>query len=105
MNIIGRNYMRITSKNERVYLNSVNKVTFINNKRERERERGGGRRKWIFKQEKQLLFKMSAGTNSRRNANKILGQSQYLSNYTPTPPLTTNSQLMTSQVNFGLEKG
>ena len=42
MNIIGRNYMRITSKNERVYLNSVNKVTFINNKRERERERGGG---------------------------------------------------------------
>ena len=34
--------MRITSKNERVYLNSVNKVTFINNKRERERERGGG---------------------------------------------------------------
>ena len=48
---------------------------------------------------------MSAGTNSRGNANEILGQSQYLSNYTPTPPLTTNSQLMTSQVNVGLEEG
>ena len=57
---------------------------------------GGGRGKCIFKQEKQLLFKMSAGTNSRGNANEILGQCQYLSNYTPTPPLTTNSQLMTS---------
>ena len=48
---------------------------------------------------------MSAGTNSRGNANEILGQCQYLSNYTPTPPLTTNSQLMTSQVNVGLEEG
>ena len=66
---------------------------------------GGGRGKCIFKQEKQLLFKMSAGTNSRGNANEILGQCQYLSNYTPTPPLTTNSQLMTSQVNVGLEEG
>ena len=66
---------------------------------------GGGRGECIFKQEKQLLFKMSAGTNSRGNANEILGQSQYLSNYTPTPPLTTNSQLMTSQVNVGLEEG
>ena len=75
------------------------------NEREREREGGeGGRKKCIFKQEKQLLFKMSAGTNSRGNANEILGQCQYLSNYTPTPPLTTNSQLMTSQVNVGLEK-
>ena len=81
----------------------------IKRKNERERERGGEgveRRKCIFKQEKQLLFKMSAGTNSRGNANEILGQCQYLSmrNYTPTPPLTTNSQLMTSQVNVGLEK-
>ena len=50
---------------------------------------------------------MSAVTiyNSRGNANEILGQCQYLSNYTPTPPLTTNSQLMTSQVNVGLEEG
>ena len=73
--------------------------------REREREEGVERRKCIFKQEKHLLFKMSADTNSRGNANEILGQCQYLSNYTPTPPLTTNSQLMTSQVNVGLEKG
>ena len=86
--------MRITSKNERVYLFSKQGNLTI---RERERE-GGGRRKCIFKQEKHLLFKMSAGTNSRGNANEILGQSQYLSNYTPTPPLTTNSQLKTSQV-------
>ena len=43
--------------------------------------------------------------NSRGNANENLGQCQYLSNYTPTPPLTTNSQLMTSQVNVGLEEG
>ena len=80
----------------------------IKRKKERERERerrGKERRKCIFKQEKHLLFKMSAGTNSRGNANEILGQCQYLSNYTPTPPLTTNSQLMTSQVNVGLEKG
>ena len=95
--------MRITSKNERVYLfNEQGNLTI----RERERE-GGGRGKCIFKQEKQLLFKMSAGTNSRGNANEILGQCQYLSNYTPTPPLTTNSHLMTSlsQVNVGLEEG
>ena len=75
-------------------------------KRKKEREGGGGGKKGIFKQEKHLLFKMSAGTNSRGNANEILGQCQYLSmrNYTPTPLLNTNSQLMTSQVNVGLEK-
>ena len=44
-------------------------------------------------------------TNSRGNANEILGQCQYLSNYTRTPPLTTNSQLMISQVNVGLGEG
>ena len=77
----------------------------IKRKNEREREGGEERRKCIFKQEKQLLFKMSAGTNSRGNANEILGQCQYLTNYTPTPPLTTNSKLMTSQVNVGLEEG
>ena len=60
-----------------------------NKKKERE---GGGRRKCIFKQEKHLLFKMSAGANSRGNANESLGQSQYLSNYTPTPPLTMHQQ-------------
>ena len=43
--------------------------------------------------------------NSRGNANNVLGQCQYLTNYTPTPPLTTNSKLMTSQVNVGLEEG
>ena len=82
----------------REFTNSVNKVINLTiRERERERERGGGGRgKCIFKQEKQLLFKMSAGTNSRGNANEILGQCQFLSNYKPTPPLTTNSQLMTS---------
>ena len=68
-------------------------------------EGGKGGSACLYRQEKHLLFKMSAGTNSRGTANKILGQCQYLSNYTPTPPLTTNSQLMTSQVNVGLEKG
>ena len=102
MDIIGRSYMRITSENERVnWLSEQGNLTI---KRKKERE-GVERRKCIFKQEKQLLFKMSAGTNSRGNANEILGQCQYLSNYTPTPPLTTNSQLMTSQVNVGLEEG
>ena len=97
--------MRITSENERVnWLSEQGNLT-IKRKKEREREGGKERRKCIFKQEKHLLFKMSAGTNSRGNANEILGQCQYLSNYTPTPPLTTNSQLMTSQVNVGLEKG
>ena len=105
MDIIGRSYMRITSENERVnWLSEQGNLT-IKRKKEREREGGKERRKCIFKQEKHLLFKMSAGTNSRGNANEILGQCQYLSNYTPTPPLTTNSQLMTSQVNVGLEKG
>ena len=93
--------MIITSENERVnWLSEQGNLTM---KRKKERE-GVERRKCIFKQEKHLLFKMSAGTNSRGNANEILGQCQYLSNYTPTPPLTTNSQLMTSQVNVGLEK-
>ena len=105
MDIIGRSYMRITSENERVnWLSEQGNLT-IKRKKEREREGGKERRKCIFKQEKHLLFKMSAGTNSRGNANEILGQCQYLSNYTPTPPLTTNSQLMTSQVNVGLEEG
>ena len=39
MNIIGRSYMRITSKNERVYLFSKQGNLTI---REREREGGGG---------------------------------------------------------------
>ena len=39
-----------------------------NLEREREkRESGGGKRKCIFMQKKHLLFKMSAGTNSRGN--------------------------------------
>ena len=61
MNIIGRSYMRITSENERVYLFSEQGNLTI------KRERGGGwgeggRGKCIFKQEKHLLFKMSAVT-------------------------------------------
>ena len=62
MNIIGRSYMRITSENERVYLFSEQGNLTIKRERERERERGGvgGRGKCIFKQEKHLLFKMSA---------------------------------------------
>ena len=70
MNIIGRSYMRITSENERVYLFSEQGNLTI--KRERERGWGeGGRGKCIFKQEKQLLFKMSAGANSREMLMKV----------------------------------
>ena len=42
----------------------------------------------LEKQEKHSLFKMSAVTNSRGNANKSLDQCQNLSNYTTTPSLT-----------------
>ena len=59
--------MRITSENERVnWLSEQGNLTIKRKKereRERERERGGKeRRKCIFKQEKHLLLKMSAGT-------------------------------------------
>ena len=57
--------MRITSENERVnWLSEQGNLT-IKRKKERERERerrGKERRKCIFKQEKHLLLKMSAGT-------------------------------------------
>ena len=69
----------------------MNKVTYQLKEGERERLRG---RKCIFKQEKHLLFKMSAGTNSRGNANEILGQCQYLSNYKPTPAPTQKNRLV-----------
>ena len=62
MDIIGRSYMRITSENERVnWLSEQGNLT-IKRKKEREREGGKERRKCIFKQEKHLLLKMSAGT-------------------------------------------
>ena len=60
MDIIGRSYMRITSENERVnWLSEQGNLTI---KRKKEREGGVERRKCIFKQEKHLLLKMSAGT-------------------------------------------
>ena len=76
-------------------------------KKERERERRGGGEEevHIHAGEALIIQNVCRYYNSRGNANEILGQCQYLSNYTPTPPLTTNSQLMTSQVNVGLEKG
>ena len=62
MDIIGRSYMRITSENERVnWLSEQGNLT-IKRKKEREGEGGKERRKCIFKQEKHLLLKMSAGT-------------------------------------------
>ena len=93
MNIIGRSYMRITSENERVYLFSEQGNLTI--KREREREGVGGRGKGevhIQAGEAIIIQNVCSYYNSRGNANESLGQSQYLSNYTPTPPLTTNSQ-------------
>ena len=90
----------ITSKNERVnWLREQGNLTI---KRKKEREGGwkGG-----SAGEALIIQNVCSYYNSRGNANEILGQCQYLSNYTPTPPLTTNSQLMTSQVNVGLEEG
>ena len=98
--------MIITSENERV--NWFSEQGNLTIKRKRERERGGGEGEeevHIQAGEVLIVKNVCRYYNSRGNANKILGQCQYLSNYTPTPPLTTNSQLMTSQVNVGLEKG
>ena len=59
---------------------------------------GGRGQKFIFMQEKQSLFKMFTGTNSRGNDNETLDQCQNLNNCTPTPPLTqqqsTNDKLL-----------
>ena len=94
--------MIITSENERVnWLSEQGNLTI---KRKRERE-GGEEEVHIQAGEAVIIQNVCSYYNSRGNANKILGQCQYLNNYTPTPPLTTNSQLMTSQVNVGLEKG
>ena len=84
MDIIGRSYMIITSENERVnwFSEQGNLIVIRKKEQERERERGGERRKCIFMQEKHLLFRMSACTNSRGNANGSLGKCQYLSYYT-----------------------
>ena len=81
--------MRITSENERVYLFSEQGNLTI----KRERERGGGEGEvHIQAGEAITIQNVCSYYNSRGNANESLGQSQYLSNYTPTPPLTTNSQ-------------
>ena len=58
--------MIITSENERVMGMSEQETL-----QKKERKRGGGRRKCIFKQEKHLLFKMSAGANSREMLMKV----------------------------------
>ena len=93
----------ITSENERVnWLREQGNLTI---KRKKERERGGKEEVHIHAGEALIIQNVCSYYNSRGNANEILSQCQYLSNYTPTPPLTTNSQLMTSQVNVGLEEG
>ena len=63
-----------------------------------------------------IIFKMSAGTNSRGNAKLKYWKSRRSTHYSkclkvfqgeipPTPPQTINSQLMTNQAKAGLGEG